>query len=324
MTSANRTLLRAKRNKRDEFYTLYDDIEEELNNYRDPKHFKSKVVLCNCDDPEYSNFYKYFKAKFSIFGLKQLIATHYKDNDSPSYKLNYTEPNGVPSKIKTPLKGNGDFRSDECIELLKQADVVVTNPPFSLFREYIAQLIEYDKKFLIMANINAITYKEIFPLIKENKIWAGNVFNRSMKFAVPEDYYTKIDERDDEGRKLAVVPGITWFTNLETTKRKKRFGLAHRYKPEEYPKYDNYDAIEVNRVVKIPYDYDGIIGVPITFLGIYNPEQFEILGCDFEVQRKELNHLAKPDWTGKLDRAYINGKRLYSRILIRNKTPGVL
>ena len=320
MTSANRTLNNAKSAKKDEFYTQYDDIEDELNKYRRFDHFKDKVVLCNCDDPEYSNFYKHFKAKFNIQGLElsKLIATHYNP-DGKSYKLTYTQANGVPTEVKTPLKGDGDFRSPECIELLKEADIVVTNPPFSLFREYIAQLIEHNKKFLIMANINAITYKEIFPLIKENKIWFGHAFNKTMKFAVPEDYYTKLDERDYQGRKLAAVPGITWFTNLDNNKRHETLHLAASTKFDKYPKYDNYDAVEVSRVVKIPYDYRGAMGVPITFLGAYNPDQFEIIGATESEGKSFSNGLWDPE--SKVAQPMVNGKRLYKRIFIRNKHP---
>ena len=223
------------------------------------------------------------------------------------------------------LQGDGDFRSKECIELLKEADVVVTNPPFSLFREYVAQLIEYEKKFLIIGNVNAITYKEIFPLIKENRIWLG-VTPRGMQFGVSPNYAKKLVETKKEGSAYKVVDGIikvsvnaVWFTNLEHSKRNEELVLYRRYSPEEYPKYDNYNAIEVSKVKNIPMDWDGAMGVPITFLDKYNPEQFEILGSDYDVKMGLLPEIVNPEWEGKIDRGYIQGERKYSRIIVRNK-----
>ena len=316
MTSANKNLNQARISPNDEFYTRYDDIEWELNHYRHPRHFKDKIVLCNCDDPEYSNFYKHFKAKFNIFGLKKLIAIHYSYDQTPSYKLTYTHINGVLTETKTALRGNGDFRSDECIELLKEADVVVTNPPFSLFREYVAQLMEYDKKFLIVGNLNAITYKEIFPLIKDNKIWFGYTFGKSVSFIIPEEYETKVDKRDAFGNKLTSMGNITWFTNLDIPKRHETLHLFAPYNPEDYPKYDNYDAINVNRVVRIPRDYDGVMGVPITFLGSYNPAQFEIIGGTANGQVPDKYKIGN---FKSYNNPIIKGKKIYQRILIRPK-----
>jgi len=309
--AANKNLHQAKKAKNDEFYTQLADIERELKHYKD--HLKGKIIFCNCDDPEESNFWNYFALNFEHLGLKKLIATHF-ETDKPSYKLELIADINDDGKInkmdtiKTPLKQNGDFRSPECIEILKEADVVVTNPPFSLFREYVDQLIEYDKKFIIIGNQNAITYKEIFKLIKENKIWLGNSSNIVMEFGLSDDYerWNRIDEKT--GKKYGKVPAISWFTNLDYPKRHEDLILYKKYyKNEEvYPKYDNYDAIEVNKVKNIPMDYDGVMGVPITFLSKYNPEQFEILGNEYDLEISK-------------GRGYINGKRMYSRIFIKNR-----
>lgn len=333
----NTNLHRANKEKNDEFYTRLTDIESELKHYA--THFKDKVIFCNCDDPYESNFFKYFAMNFNFLKLKKLICTCYDDspvaytqlsflgedsckkipnNNRKAYKIEITEVkdyNGdgavdlsdVEYLLKNDnnslklLKGNGDFRSEECIELLKQADIVVTNPPFSLFREYMAQLIEYKKKFVIIGNKNSITYKEIFALIKEEKIWLGyrNV-NSDMWFVVPPGYrYEKIVE----GQKLKHIMGC-WYTNLDTTKRHEVMPLYKRYSAEEYPEYDNYKAINVDKVSDIPYDYDGVMGVPITFLDKYNPEQFEIIKFRKGNDDKDLS---------------VNGKCPYFRILIRRK-----
>lgn len=261
----------AKRAKKDEFYTQLPTIEKELYHYR--HHFKDKIVFLNCDDPEYSNFWKYFSLNFDFFGLKRLISTHYNENE-PSYKIEKYEENGRVLTVTTPLMGNGDFRSEESIDLLKMSDIIVTNPPFSLFREYMSQLFEYDKKFIIMGNNNAITYKEIFPLIKENKMWLGNNSNFNCEFEVGEGYrYT----REENGKKFGRVKSISWFTNLEIKKRHEELLLYREYDPKKYPKYTNCDAINIDKVSDIPKDYTGLMGVPITFLGCYNPEQFEII-----------------------------------------------
>ena len=307
---ANKNLNAAKTAKKDEFYTQLTDIERELQHYW--AHFRDKVVLCNCDDPYESNFFKYFALRFNQLGLKKLICTCYDgspimgtqlmlfgldaegEEKKVAYKVEITEVSDVngdgavdladveyliknDKNILSCLRGNGDFRTKECIELLKEADIVVTNPPFSLFREYIGQLIEYEKKFIIVGNQNAITYKEIFPLFKDNKIWLGYGFKGGAAhfFSPYEDIATAGDHKKDMIR----VSGVNWFTNLEIPKRNEEMDLVCRYSPEEYPTYDNYDAIEVSKTQDIPCDYSGIMGVPITFLDKYCPEQFEILGA---------------------------------------------
>jgi len=288
--SQNKNLTQAKKNKKDEFYTQLTDIERELKHYR--KHFKGKVVYCNCDDPRVSNFFHYFSYNFEKLGLKKLITTCYKNKDMDLFSQNSSEEaiyleyegdkngNNVPDieeiGIK-PLKGDGDFRSAESIELLKQADIVVTNPPFSLFREYVAQLIEYDKKFIIIGHQNAITYKEIFKLMKENRLWLGYGFKGGAAHFINkhyEDYATAGNHIEGMIR----VSGVAWFTNLDINKRHEDLILYKKYVVDEYSKYENYDAINVNKTNDIPVDYKGKMGVPITFLNKYNPEQFEIIG----------------------------------------------
>lgn len=327
--TANQNLRTAKSNKRDEFYTQLSDIEKELKNYK--KHFKDKVVLCNCDDPRVSNFFHFFSYNFERFGLKKLIATCYKSQDMDLFSTNNSEraiyleyegdkngdniPNPEEIGIKH-LQGNGDFRSKECIELLKQADIVVTNPPFSLFREYVAQLVEYDKKFVIVGHQNAITYKEIFPLIKDNKLWLGYGFKGGAGHFINEhyeDYATATDRKEGMIR----VSGVHWFTNLEITKRHEDLILYKNYTPEEYPKYDNYDAIEVSKTKDIPVDYDGVMGVPITFMDKYNPDQFEILGATESEGKGFSNGLW--DETSKVAQPLVNQNRVYKRIFIKNK-----
>jgi len=295
---SNKNLHNAKNNKKDEFYTQLSDIEREMSHYKE--HFKDKVIFLNCDDPVESNFWKYFSLKFESLGLKKLIATHY-GNGKPSYKLEKT--NG--DIIKTKLKQNGDFRSPECIEILKEADIVVTNPPFSLFREFVAQLIEYDKKFIIIAHQNAITYKEIFKLIKENKIWLGYGFRGGAGHFINkyyEDYATAGNHKEGMIR----VSGVNWFTNLDIKKRHEDLIPYKKYygNEEEYPKYDNYDGININKTKDIPMDYKGAMGVPITFMDKYNPDQFEIIKFRKGNDDKDL---------------IINGKCPYFRILIKNK-----
>ncbi len=309
---ANKNLTRAKKVKNDEFYTQYDDIEKECERYRD--QFYGKIIYCNCDDPESSNFFLYFANNFKFFGLKKLITTHY-DAEKPTYKLELTEEmiedGAVTAECakKTPLKGNGDFRNQESIELLKEADIVITNPPFSLFREYVAQLIEYDKNFLIMGNNNSITYKEIFKLIKSNRIWLGYNVNKTMEFAL-SDSYEKWN-RIENGVKYGKVPAISWFTNLETEKRHQELILYKKYNPEEFPKYDNYDAIEVSKVVDIPQDYDGVMGVPITFTDKFNPEQFDIIGMAHGEMGQELGVSA--DFSEDKCREYFRKNRAFRR-----------
>ena len=292
-------LHKAKQAKQDEFYTQLTDIENELRYYW--PHFKDKVVYLNCDDPTVSNFWFYFERQFAHLGLKKLIATCYKNrnpdmfsrhDDDRAVCLEYSgtrNATGIPDgdeRALRELKGNGDFRSTECVELLKQADIVVTNPPFSLFREYVTQLMEYEKQFLIIGHKNAITYKEIFPLIQLNRIWLGiNPNGRDMLFDVPDDYAQTLLDTAKEGSAYRVVDGVVkgrlgnaaWYTNLDHSIRTEELILHRRYSPEQYPKYDNYDAIEVGKIADIPCDYPGAMGVPITFLDKYNPEQFEII-----------------------------------------------
>ena len=278
--AANANLHKAKNAKNDEFYTQLTDVSKELMHYK--HHFKDKIVFCNCDDPTWSAFWKYFHLNFSALGLKKLISTHY-DKTEPTYKMEYTggDDNDIEVGVKTPLEGNGDFRNQECLDLLDEADIVVTNPPFSLFREYVACLMEHKKKFLIIGNMNAITYKEFFPLLRNNEVWLGCTnFNVGMYFFVPDDFeyrptYKFLKEID--GRKVNRVAGCCWFTNLDHKKRHEKLILWKNYTSDEYPKYDNYDAINVNKVSEIPCDYDGVMGVPITFLDKYNPDQFEIV-----------------------------------------------
>ena len=287
--STNANLNKAKAAKNDEFYTQLTDVSNELMHYK--QNFKDKTVLCNCDDTTLSAFWKYFHLNFSAIGLKKLISTHY-DKKEPTYKMVYEggNDNDIEVGVKTPLQGNGDFRNQECIELLKESDIVVTNPPFSLFREYVAQLMEYKKKFIIIGNQNAITYKEIFPLIKDNKMWLGYSSNKALVFKVPDHY--KYDEKltaeKDDGSHYGKVPAISWFTNLDIDKRYEPLDLYKEYTPEEYLKYDNYDAIEVSKVADIPLDYDGIMGVPITFFDKYCPEQFEIIGLGYGELAKQI------------------------------------
>lgn len=292
MTAANRNLSEAKLLKEDEFYTQLADIERELRHYK--KHFKGKVVYCNCDDPRVSNFFHYFSYNFQKLGLKSLIATCYKSQTPYLFSKNdsehaiYLEYHGGMNDDNVPdpeeigigaLEGDGDFRSGETIELLKRADIVVTNPPFSLFREYVSQLIQYDKKFLIVGSQNAISYKEIFPLIKDNKLWLG-YNNGDMKFMVPDHYPARATRFwvDENGQKWRSLGNACWFTNLDISKRHEELILYKTYDPDVYPSYDNYDAIEVSKVVDIPADYEGLMGVPLTFLDKHNPDQFEIVG----------------------------------------------
>ena len=315
---ANANLSNAKKAKNDEFYTQLSDIENELKHYKN--HFAGKVVYCNCDDARKSNFFRFFQKKFNDYRLKKLITTSYNENGHGSVLVYEGDTNGNgkldDTEIKvSELKGNGDFRSEECIELLKEADIVVTNPPFSLFREYIATLVQYNKKFLIIGNNNAITYKEIFPLIKENKLWLGFSDNKTMKFVMP-DSYEKYNYIDKKGRKIGKVPAISWFTNLEHSKRNDEIILYKKYTSEEFPKYDNYDAIEVSRVCEIPKDYNGVMGVPITFLGKYNPSQFEIVGLTSSSKECSYGLLLSENQS---TRAKINSKYIYARLLIKKK-----
>jgi len=369
----NTALDEAKKAKADEFYTQLPDIEKEMRHYKE--QFKSKVIFCNCDDPYESNFFKYFAMNFNFLGLKKLIATCYtgspvaggqlslfdvesleeKSTDAKhSYKIEITEvrdenEDGAvdladveyllknKQNVLTLLQGDGDFRSPKCIELLKEADIVVTNPPFSLFREYVAQLVEYCKSFVIIGNQNAITYKEIFSLIKENKLWLGqSIHSGDREFRVPDNYPLDAASSrvDSNGVKYIRVKGVRWYTNFDVPIRHETLTLYKRYTPEEYPRYDNYDAIEVSKTADIPYDYDGAMGVPITFLDKYNPAQFEILGM---CENLDLYGLKSKVYTGQECRnryfelfskkgAYdlnaagvVNGRKVYQRLLIKRK-----
>ena len=318
--ATNKLLQKAKKSKSDEFYTQLSDIESELQYYK--SHFRDKVVFCNCDDPRVSNFFYYFALNFKELGLKKLITACYREQardlfntkeDENGFFFEYTGTEGEKSKPSSTdiiyLKGDGDFRSTESIELLKQSDIVVTNPPFSLFREFVAQLVEYDKKFLIIGNVNAITYKEIFKLIKENKAWLGINLGRGISgFIVPEHYelYGTEARIDDLGNRIVSPNNCLWLTNLDTFKRHEDIPLSKRYygNEAEYPKYDNYDGINVNKTKDIPLDYKGVMGVPITFLHKFNPDQFEIIKFRKGNDEKDLS---------------INGKCPYFRILIKNK-----
>lgn len=318
---ANKNLNAAKAAKKDEFYTQLEDINKELKYYR--QHFRGKTVLCNCDDPRISNFFTYFAYNFEFLGLKRLITTCYKNQNMDLFSQGQSEKaiyliyegdkngNNIPDIEEIgihPLKGDGDFRSKECIELLKQADIVVTNPPFSLFREYVTQLIEYDKKFLIIGNVNANTTKEIFPLIMQNKMWMGqSIHSGDRKFLVPDDYELNAAGCgiDEDGNKFIRVKGVRWFTNLDFKERHEYLPLYRSYSPDSYPNYDNFDAIEVSKTEDIPVDYDGIMGVPITFLDKYNPDQFEILGITktwFGMASKTYGEQVQVDKNGKESR----------------------
>lgn len=337
---ANKNLNAAKEAKKDEFYTQLEDINNELRHYKE--HFRGKTVLCNCDDPRVSNFFTYFAYNFEFLGLKRLITTCYKNQNMDLFSQNKCEQaiyliydgdkngNNIPDPEEIgihPLKGDGDFRSRECIELLKQADIVVTNPPFSLFREYVAQLMKYEKKFLIIGHQNAIHYKEIFPLIKENKIWLGYGFKGGAGHFISnyEDIATAGDHREGMIR----VSGVHWFTNLEIRKRHEDLILYKNYTSEEYPHYENYDAIEVSKTADIPLDYNGAMGVPTTFLDKYNPDQFEIIGLAEGDLGKELGLKPFNRELKKLNKSLRDGQlfymkdgypqKPYSRILIRKK-----
>jgi len=354
--SLNVSLHKASKAKKDEFYTRLVDIENELKHYKE--QFRDKVVYCNCDDPYESNFFKYFAANFNALKLKKLITTSYIKSPIAGGQLSLFDFEGLKPEGKQPFKiviselsdvnvngavdltdiewllrhdantsssleGNGDFRSDECIELLKQADIVVTNPPFSLFREYVAQLVEYDKKFLIIGNLNAITYKEFFKLFKNNKLWLG-YNNGSKTYLVPDSYEQNNIFIGEDGKKYAKMGNTGWYTNLDIAKRHEPLTLYKKYSPEEYPKYYNYDAIEISKVSDIPIDYDGAMGVPVTFLNKYNPKQFEIIGSSRELGRPMTEIAKKGTYVQGGTRFYLSNdnrtyRRLYDRLVIRNK-----
>ena len=346
MGNKNKGLTKAKKDKKDEFYTQLSDIERELKNYK--SHFQGKIIYCNCDDPRVSNFFHYFSYNFEHLGLKKLIATCYKNQQIDLFSRNdcekavYLEYFGDKNNNKIPdleeiqvtyLQGDGDFRSKECIDLLRQADIVVTNPPFSLFREYISQLILYKKKFIVIGHQNAISYKDIFSLMRDNQIWLGFGFKGAAGHFINstyKNYATASDKRDGMIR----VSGVNWFTNLDIKKRHLDLILYKKFIPEDYPKYENFDAINVSKTKDIPLDYPGIMGVPITFMDKYNPEQFQIIGLgiansgleigvkpykpEHKKYRKEVQRRGAVD--GDLY-MMINGivSVPYARVLIRNK-----
>ena len=304
----NENLYKAKTEKNDEFYTRLMDVVEELKYYKD--HFRDKIVFCNCDDPTRSAFWKYFHLNFGKLGLRKLVSTHYDKNRS-TYKMEYEggDDNDVGAGTKTALEGNGDFRDKECLGLLDECDIVVTNPPFSLARSYVEVLMRHEKRFVIIGDLNWIPYKEVFPLLRDNRIWLG--YCSVKEFIQPNGSIKKF------GNKL-------WYTNLDIVKRHEMLILHKKYTPEEYPVYDNYDAINVDKVANIPVDYDGVMGVPITFYDKYCPEQIEIVGiacgnswANYAETLKSLNFNPNIKYGGGLGNGVINGKGCYARILIR-------
>ena len=333
--SGNANLHKARKARLDEFYTRTEDVEAELWHYRE--HFRGKTVYLNCDDPRWSAFWRYFCLRFGELGLERLIATHYTgvtEPGQPSFKIEalrgrddtagdgikYVDPE--TGGVQTALEGDGDFRSEECVELLEQSDIVVTNPPFSLFREYVAQLVEHGKQFVILGNMNGITYKEIWPLIQGGHIWLGTKScGGGMDMIYPSALF---DEEkagafhiDAAGHYIKNIMGVIWFTNLDHAKRHEELPLWKRYTPEEYPRYDNYDAINVDKVKEIPRDHDGVMGVPITFLDKWNPEQFEILGCT----ESEGVGFSMGLWSpaSKVAQPLVDGQRKYKRIFVKRK-----
>ena len=342
--SNNTSLHKAKTGKKDEFYTQLSDIENELRHYA--SHFEGKTVLCNCDDPYVSNFFRYFALNFEKLKLKKLITTCYKSQDMYSFTKNdseraiYLEYEGDKNDNRVPdpdeigifhLKSDGDFRSRECIDILKQADIVCTNPPFSLLREYVSQLMEYKKKFVIIGHQNAISYKEIFKLIKKDKLWLGvSIHSGDREFGVPDNYPLKAAgfRVDEDGRKFIRVKGVRWLTNLDYEKRHEDLILFKKYSKQEYPKYDNYDAINVNKTKDIPVDHEGMMGVPITFMDKYNPDQFKIIGLakdnreihDSLVQGKPV-HLDEQHkkYVGMVLKEQNKLRATYVRIIIQHK-----
>lgn len=344
-SAGNQDFRKARQAKRDEFYTQLSDIEKELVHYRD--QFFGKVVYLNCDDPRVSNFFRYFALNFEDLGLKRLISTCYRSSDPDSFGrgdaseavwLEYygaraggTLSSSMELDVR-PLEGDGDFRSAESVELLKQADIVVTNPPFSLFREYVAQLIEHEKKFVILGNMNALTYKEIFPLFQSNQVWYGpSIRSGDREFRVPDDYpLTAAGTRIDRyGNKYVRVKGVRWFTNLDLPGRRRDLDLTKTYRPSEYPRYANYDAIEVGRTADIPVDYSGLMGVPISFMDKYNPDQFEILGSSRTLGTKMSAIAEKGTFQPGGPRFYLPAghgtyRRMYDRIVVRHRAPRVI
>ena len=308
--SKNTNLHKAKKEANDEFYTQYEDIAKEIEHYKE--HLKGKAVYCNCDIPHFSNFHKYFLDNFKELELKKLIVTGYVKNGNGKCSIYDGE-----KSVEYDLLGDGDFRGDECVDMLQKADVIITNPPFSLFREFIKVVVDNRKDFIVVGNMNAITYREVFPLITSDKIYMGRHFNKSVVFSIPDNYVSKIKERDSMGRKLGIVPAITWFTSFNI-RDNEYLHLTKEYSSLCYPRYDNYNAINIDKVKDIPKDYDGVMGVPITFLDKYNTKQFEILNSNNyrvneDVPFKEHGLIKDKDGA-------INGKPTYVRILIKHKT----
>ncbi len=359
--AGNNNLNSAKSARKDEFYTQLTDIEKELKHYR--QHFRGKTVLCNCDDPFESNFFKYFVLNFNRLGLKKLLATCYTGSPIANRQLSLFDVLGTAEGTEnrpykavvttvydktgdggvdmldvaelfktgenelTELEGDGDFRSPECLALLAEADIVVTNPPFSLFREYVSTLMEHEKSFIIIGSLNAVSYKEIFPLLMNNRIWLG-YNNGDMAFTVPDDYEPRETRywQDENGQKWRSMGNIAWFTNLDIKKRHEEMILVRRYSPDEYLKYVNYNAIEVTKASDIPCDYAGQMGVPITFMDKYNPDQFEIIGISRELVRTISEDVKKNGAYPQIGRFYLNigetkYKKVYERLVIRNKHP---
>lgn len=332
--AGNSNLTDSKNAKADEFYTPLSMIEKELKHYKE--YFKNKTVLCNCDDPRVSNFFRYFVIYFEVLGLKKVIATCYKNNNPDLFSQETTEKavyleydgsikySGEQDFAKIPckeLKGNGDFRSNECLAFLKEADIVVTNPPFSLFKEYIPFLVKHEKKFLVIGNINNITYNSIIPLIKDNKIWCGYT-DGHFWFQVPEYYEEKkTDFKIENGIKYRRMGNICWYTNLEISRTHDVLDTGKRYSPEKYKKYENYNAIHVESVTDIPMDYDGVMGVPVTFFTKYNPEQYKVLGLTDSTDFSEEVEAVRIPNTFR-GRGIIDGKQKYARILIQKIKEG--
>ena len=340
LSTRNQDFQQAKEGKNDEFYTSLEDIKLEMIHYF--HHFKGKVIYCNCDDPKESNFFKYFYNNFESLGLKKLITACYRSLNDNSFeneiseKAVYLEYSGKRNGNKgskdeeiltKQFKGDGDFRSAESIELLKQADIVVTNPPFSLLKEYCAQLIDYKKKFVIIGNMNAVTYKNIFPLIKNNELWYGpSIRSGDREFRVPSTYPLAASgtRKDEYGNKFVRVKGVRWFTNLDFPSRHKNLLLEKSYSPISNPRYANCDAIEVSKTKDIPFDFEGEMGVPISFLDYYNPDQFEILGSSRTLSRAMSEIAEKGKYSQGGPRFYLpNGdgtyRRMYERIIIKKK-----
>ena len=317
----NKTLQKAKNQSKNEFITSLSDVEDEMRNYK--KHFKDKVILCNCDDPHVSAFFTFFSFKFEDFKIKKLITTCFKNQNLDLFSKNdnekaiYLEYNGDLNQNKIPdreeidvklLKGDGDFRSEECINFLKKSDIVVTNPPFSLFKEYIAQLIKFDKKFIIMGNHNALTYKEVYPLIHDNKIWLG-VNCGTKKFEVPDNY----DEKNIKiinGKRISTMGNVVWYTNLDIRRKREKLLLHKNFNPKDYPEYDNFEAIHIEKLNDIPMDYDKPMGVPITFLFRDYEDAFELLG--------NVGSYGEDGYSLK-SQIFLNGKKKFKRLLVKRK-----